>query len=46
MPKRRLMSDDYQRIEIITGTERRRRWSAGRVPGDGVVAPTSAEVLC
>ena len=22
------MSDDYQRIEIITGTERRRRWSA------------------
>ena len=24
----RLMSDDYQRIEIITGTERRRRWSA------------------
>jgi len=28
MPKHRLMSDDYQRIEIITGTERRRRWSA------------------
>jgi len=23
------MSDDYQRIEIITGTERRRRWTAG-----------------
>lgn len=22
------MSDDYRRIEIITGTERRRRWSA------------------
>lgn len=22
------MSDEYQRIEIITGTERRRRWSA------------------
>ena len=22
------MSDDYQRIEIITGTERRRRWTA------------------
>ena len=22
------MSDDYQRVEIITGTERRRRWSA------------------
>ena len=28
MPKHRLMSDDYQRIEIITGTERRRRWTA------------------
>jgi hypothetical protein len=23
----RLMSDDYQRIEVITGTARRRRWS-------------------
>ena len=22
------MSDDYQRVEIITGTERRRRWNA------------------
>jgi hypothetical protein len=21
------MSDDYQRIEVITGTARRRRWS-------------------
>ena len=28
MPKHRLMSDEYQRIEVITGTERRRRWSA------------------
>ena len=28
MPKHRLMSDDYHRIEIITGTEHRRRWSA------------------
>ena len=25
--KHRLMSDEYQRIEIITGTARRRRWS-------------------
>ena len=25
--KHRLMSDDYQRIEVITGTARRRRWS-------------------
>jgi hypothetical protein len=24
-----LMSDDYQRIEVITGTARRRRWSTG-----------------
>ena len=22
------MSDDYQRVEIITGTPRRRRWTA------------------
>jgi len=27
MPRHRVMSDEYQRIEIITGTERRRRWS-------------------
>lgn len=28
MPGHRLMSDDIQRVEIITGTERRRRWTA------------------
>ena len=27
-PQDRLMSDDYQRIEIVTGTPRRRRWTA------------------
>lgn len=27
MLKRRLMSDDYQRIELITGTVRRRHWT-------------------
>ncbi|MEM7444888.1 MAG: IS3 family transposase, partial [Pseudomonadota bacterium] len=29
MPRHRLMSDEYQRIEIIPGAERRRRWTAG-----------------
>ena len=47
MPRHRLMSDDYQRIEIITGTERRRRWSAAEklsiveetlLPGESVSA--------
>ena len=41
------MSDDYQRIEIITGTERRRRWTAAEklaiveetlLPGESVSA--------
>ena len=27
MPRHRLMSDDFERIEIIAGRERRRRWS-------------------
>ncbi|MEM9049016.1 MAG: transposase, partial [Pseudomonadota bacterium] len=27
MLKHRLTSDEYQRIEVITGTARRRRWS-------------------
>jgi transposase len=27
MLKHRLMSDDYQRIELITGTVRRRHWT-------------------
>ena len=31
MPEHRLMSDDeFQRIEVITGVARRRRWSAER----------------
>lgn len=47
MPRHRLMSDDCQRIEIITGMERRRRWTAAEklriveetlVPGDSVSA--------
>lgn len=28
MPRHRLMSEDMHRVEIITGRERRRRWSA------------------
>lgn len=41
------MSDDYQRIEIVTGTERRRRWTAAEklgiveetlLPGESVSA--------
>jgi hypothetical protein len=27
IPEHRLMSDEYRRIEVITGTARRRRWS-------------------
>ena len=27
MPRHRLMSDEFERIEIIAGKERRRRWS-------------------
>jgi len=28
IPKNMLMSDEYQRIEVITGAARRRRWPA------------------
>jgi hypothetical protein len=32
--KHRLMSDDYQRIELITGTVRRRHWTTGTEAAD------------